>query len=479
MSFASVDFIIFLGAFFIGWPWLKQHNLTRWTYLTAASLVFYGWWDWRFLILILISGLIDFYAALAINHLPRWRKGWLVLSISGNLGILIAFKYLDFIIASISQISALSGLNLSIKPLGWILPVGISFYTFQSMSYTIDVYRGRLKPTHNILHFFAFLSMFPQLVAGPIIRASDMLDQLRFIPHTNEPMRFAGFQLIVLGYFKKMAIANSIAPIVNNAFEHPYYSNGWYWWAMALLFAVQIYCDFSGYSDIARGLAKWMGYEYKLNFDHPYLSSSFQEFWTRWHISLSNWFRDYVYIPMGGNRGSAQRTFRNLWITMILSGLWHGAAWTFLAWGAAHALLLSVEKLTEWPDRIKQWPGGSLLATMIVFLLTLVTWILFRAENLAQAAQIISTMFHLNPFASSPTLITIPGQVWFVALLAGAGHLRSRYQPLLNHLASQRIPTATRQNNLITWGRVVMTGVLIFACILLRGPGSSFIYFQF
>ncbi len=475
MSFASLDFIIFILLFFIAWPHLKKHRQSRWAYLTLASFVFYGWWDWRFLFLIVISGLIDFCAALAIRRWYRYRKAWLLASLGGNLGILFAFKYLDFILTSLQSLATYLGLPIHIGTVGWILPVGISFYTFQSMSYTIDVYQGRLRPTRNLLHFFAYLSMFPQLVAGPIVRARDILDQLREQPRTSEAIRFDGFQLIVMGYFKKVVIADNIAPIVNSAFNATHRAECLFWWTMILLFAIQIYCDFSGYSDIAMGLALWMGYQFKPNFNHPYISGSFSEFWTRWHISLSSWFRDYVYIPLGGNRHGTWQTHRNLWIAMLLSGLWHGAAWNYVIWGGMHAALLSFEKVTHWPERLKKLPGGTTLSIILVFATTLITWVCFRAQSFEQCLAILKSMFAFNTIEHwNITYYTTRRSLVLTVLLL------ARHAWFLPVAVSgrQRLPELNLGG--LAWsGRLAWTSFILFTCIILRGPGSAFIYFQF
>ena len=365
MLFNSVIFLLFAALFFLGWQIANKQNNIRWFYLTAASLFFYGWWDWRFIFLIVASGLIDFWAGLAMQNRPHRKTLYLVASLAGNLGSLAAFKYSSFFAENIDLIAITLGQDWGVQerlPSALlILPVGISFYTFQSMSYTIDIYRGQLKPTKNILHFFAYLSMFPQLVAGPIVRARDILEQLKTKHIVTEQDRWDGTRLILGGYFKKVVIADNLGIVVERAFSSPDPSqSSVHWWAIAIAtaFAFQIYCDFSGYSDIARGLARWMGYRFKLNFNHPYIAVSIRDFWTRWHISLSTWFRDYVYIPLGGSRNGTFRSHLNMWITMIVSGVWHGAAWTFVIWGVLHALYLSLERLNRWPEQVAQLPLG-------------------------------------------------------------------------------------------------------------------------
>ena len=330
---------------------------------------------------------------------PRYKVLFLIFSICGNVGSLAIFKYSSFIAENVDAFLSLLGFDVYLKSnipqFMLILPVGISFYTFQSMSYTIDIYRGQLRPTRNVLHFFAYLSMFPQLVAGPIIRARDLLPQLKQNNKTTEQDRWEGLKLITHGFFKKVVIADNLAPLVNRAFNNPDPSNSSvYWWLAVTAFAFQIYCDFSGYSDIARGLARWMGYNFGLNFNHPYISLSLREFWTRWHISLSSWFRDYVYIPLGGSRKGNIHAYANMLITMVISGFWHGAAWNFVIWGFLHALFLSFERITQWPKYIKMIPGeGRWIASLIVLTQIWIAWVFFRAATMSQGIQIIKTMF--------------------------------------------------------------------------------------
>ncbi len=388
-----------------------------------------------------------------------------------NLGTLMLFKYLDFGIQNLNSLLAFAGVGHPVPLVRLILPVGISFYTFQSMSYTIDIYRGELRPTRNILHFFASLALFPHLVAGPIIRARDLLPQLRNAAPPSEDQRWQGTMLLVFGYFKKVVIADNLAPAVNAAFDSASITpSAAYWWIIMTMFAFQIYCDFSGYTDIARGLAKWMGYEFPLNFNHPYISASFREFWTRWHISLSSWFRDYVYIPLGGSRNGTLDAHRNMWITMLLSAVWHGAAWTFVFWGIVHATCLSLERIFKWPEKLSRRPAGRHLAVAVVFVLVLVSWVFFRSQSFSQALAVLSTMF--NPFglnlAIARNLIH-----WRDLLLLTVIILRHLYFHFRLDQYRWQMPVAL-------WGvQPVTIAVLITLCVFFRGPGSAFIYFQF
>lgn len=468
MLFNSFEFVLFIALFFAGWPLLKRHSSSRWAFLVAASFFFYGWWDWRFLVLILASGFIDFFVALAMTRWPDAKRFLLGLSILGNLGIFGTFKYLDFFIESINTVGMTDPMPLT----HLVLPIGISFYTFQSMSYTIDVYRGSLQPTKNVLHFFAYLAMFPQLVAGPIVRAADLLPQLAAPPKVTEQQRWEGTTLIVYGFFKKVVIADSLAGTVNRAFwmTQPMDSAA-YWWIIMTMFAFQIYCDFSGYTDIARGLGKWMGYEFPKNFRHPYGAISFRDFWTRWHISLSSWFRDYVYIPFGGSRSSKLAGMRNMAITMVISGFWHGAAWTFVVWGALHALYLAVERLTNWPERLQKLPGGRHASAVIVFALVLVAWVYFRAHSFGQAQTIVARLFDLGDWNFHLALTGMSGKALLLTALIA---LRQVYvyfvkTPLFESPGFSRIEAL----------QPVLLAILLMACVFFRGPGEAFIYFQF
>ncbi|MCB9094337.1 MAG: MBOAT family protein [Halobacteriovoraceae bacterium] len=475
MLFNSIVFLFFLAVFFGLWPILGKKNNSRWVFITLASFVFYGWWDWRFIGLIIFSGLIDYFAGLAIEKNPSQSKKYLLLSLGVNLGTLVAFKYSLFFAENLNFVFNIFGSTIDFKnsiPLFFqILPVGISFYTFQSMSYTIDIYRGELKPTKNIWHFFSYLSMFPQLVAGPIVRAKDLLPQLLSKNKTTEKIRWEGTRLIVHGFFKKMVIADNLAPIVNESFNSPELNtSSLVWWTVMISFAYQIYCDFSGYSDIARGLAKWMGYEFNLNFNYPYRSRSFKEFWQRWHISLSSWFRDYVYIPLGGSQTHSKlRKDFNMWTTMLLSGLWHGAAWNFIIWGALHAFYLQFERLTSYPHKLKKNFLTKLLLHIFILVQVLVAWVFFRAHSAGQALEILGMMFSF-----SGRLTTTLGNNGSIVLLIVIA------REFFCYFAKDRTLASYVKNKFLS--NVLEVAIVILMVVLtvfFRGPGSEFIYFQF
>ena len=473
MQFNSIIFIIFAILFFAGWPVMRRRNNVRWIYLVFASFVFYGWWDWRFLFLIMFSGLIDYFAGLAMEWRPGRKRLWLILSLLGNVGSLGAFKYLDFGISNVNGLLSLFGIDVQMPAANLILPVGISFYTFQSMSYTIDIYRGELKPTHNVFHFFAYLALFPQLVAGPIFRARDLLPQLESAEPISEQQRWEGLNLIAFGFFKKVVIADTLAKTVNPAFgaESPETSCA-YWWVIMIMFGFQIYCDFSGYSDIARGLGKWMGYEFPVNFRNPYIASSFRDFWQRWHISLSTWFRDYVYVGLGGSRKGKASAHMNMWITVLISGLWHGAAWHFIMWAAMHSFYLSVERVTKWPERVMKLPGGRHLATLAVFLLTTLAWVFFRARNFEQAMSVLGIMFNLGAFnAGVIDKIVDNNAINLLLLIMGS--------QLFFHFNFDKADWANSQSRAKSVLDSAVVATIILMCVFLRAPSNTFIYFQF
>jgi D-alanyl-lipoteichoic acid acyltransferase DltB (MBOAT superfamily) len=475
MLFNSLVFLIFGALFFILLPFInKQTNNLRWTFFTFASFVFYGWWDWRFLFLIIGSGLIDFYAGKLIVKFPKKRTLFLVLSLIGNLGSLAAFKYSAFISNNIHILFSFVGIEVNLQnhipEFMYILPVGISFYTFQSMSYTIDIYRGRLNPTHNILQFFTYLAMFPQLVAGPIVRARDLLPQLKRVRVVSKRESWNGFHLILVGYFKKVVLADNIAPLVNYAFSDVNTStSSLYWWVVMLGFAFQIYYDFSGYSDIARGIAKWMGIHFRVNFNHPYISTSLREFWTRWHISLSTWFRDYVYIPLGGSKKGRLRSHINMWITMVVSGLWHGASWTFIMWGALHALYISVERILRLDKIFKKFILGKWIALLLAGVQVLIAWVFFRADTFEQAFSIIHNMLFINNIADFGDKSAFNLALVYIVL----GFFIEMYFFL--DLKKMKIHTGMMKNSI----QIVQFVIIIIAIVFFRGPGEQFIYFQF
>jgi alginate O-acetyltransferase complex protein AlgI len=387
--------------------------------LTLLSYIFYGWADPRFLILLFGTTLVDYLVALAIAETLPWSRApvtpqpalgrrttrqrlALFASIVSNLAVLGFFKYFNFAIDSYAALAGKLGFEQTVvTPMRIVLPLGISFYTFQSLSYTIDVYRGHARATRNLIDLACFVSMFPQLVAGPIIRYSDVADQLANRTHT--PTKFArGVTFLALGLAKKVLLANPCGKVADVLFATPGLAplDAWYG---ALAYAFQIYFDFSGYSDMAIGLGLMMGFMFAKNFDSPYRAESITDFWRRWHLSLSTWLRDYLYIPQGGNRKGAVRTYVNIAIVMLLGGLWHGAAWTFVVWGAIHGALLIAERAHGKRSLLGAAPRGA--RTAFTFILVTIAWVFFRSPDLPWALQYCGAMFGLNDVATQATLV--------------------------------------------------------------------------
>ena len=395
MLFNSIDFFIFLPLvfslyWFVCYKNLKLQNLL----IVISSYVFYGWWDWRFLSLILFSTLLDYFIGRGLKNENnnRNRKLLLWLSILVNLGFLGFFKYYNFFVTSFAESFTLFGSSININTLNIILPVGISFYTFQTLTYSIDVYKRKLEPTNDFISFAAFVCFFPQLVAGPIERASHLLPQFIRQRKFDYDYAVSGMRLILWGIFKKMVIADRLAVFSNLVFNDYANYNGISVVLATLFFTFQIYCDFSGYSDIAIGTSRLFGFDLMTNFRMPYFSKSIKEFWSRWHISLSTWFRDYLYIPLGGNRVNQQRIVFNIMITFLVSGLWHGANWTFIIWGAIHGAINVIELIVS-KRGIKL---GKPIGILKTFLIVSLAWIFFRANNVTEAFGLISSIFDVS-----------------------------------------------------------------------------------
>jgi alginate O-acetyltransferase complex protein AlgI len=437
--------------------------------LLIASYVFYAAWDWRFLSLIWISTLVDYVAGYALDGSQSrvTRRIWLVISLVVNLGFLAVFKYFDFFVSSTGELLAAIGLPVELRTLQLVLPVGISFYTFQTLSYSIDIYLGRLKHTNNLLDFALFVGFFPQLVAGPIVRAIDFLPQLSE-RHRLRDVKFRQYlTLFLVGYFKKTVVSDNLAIVVDTVFADPQGYDSLSHWLAAVFYSIQIYCDFSGYSDMAIATAGLLGFRLCENFNFPYLAANITEFWRRWHISLSSWIRDYLYIPLGGSRGSGFATHKNLLITMTLCGLWHGAAWTFVVWGLLHGGALSLHRIfrsTQLAERLNsRWLQP--VAVAITFLWAVMTFVVFRAADFSTALTVIQSCLlfsgpgaeQVNPYYA---LALIP--------LFGAHLLAYRFRP---EQIAGRLP-----------GWLVAIGLGIAVVLVLPFVPVSyrpFIYFQF
>jgi alginate O-acetyltransferase complex protein AlgI len=461
----AVLFAVVLGLyFFLSHRW--QNRL-----LLVASYVFYGYWDWRFLSLLLGTTVLDYFSGLGIDRAqtPRSRKLWLMCSVTGNLAILGTFKYFNFFIDNLHVLLGLFGISFGDNILRIALPIGVSFYTFQELSYSVDVYRGKLKPTTKFFDFALFVTFFPHLVAGPILRAVDMLPQVLNPRRTSWDKISEGSWLIYWGLFKKVFVADNIARLADSAYRAPGACSAFDILIGTYAFAIQIYCDFSGYSDIARGVAKIIGFELPVNFNVPFLARDPQDFWRRWHISLSQWLRDYLYIPLGGSRGSRNRTLINLSITMALGGLWHGAKWHFVLWGVYQGLLLVGYRLAQGPQGPK--PATSRLhdafRVALMFHFTCIGWILFRAEHthdLVTIATKFLTDWHWGAAASQAAAVLIGYSLIPVAL--DAIQFR-KDDPFFVH----RLPVWTR----------TAVYVVMYLCLTLGATnmGRPFIYFQF
>lgn len=413
MLFNSLEFLIFLPIVVI--LFFSTTQRFRWVILLVASYYFYMSWNPAYIVLIVFSTLIDYLAGRKISSSKSQftRKAFLVLSLSVNLGLLFFFKYFNFVIGEVFNFTSISGNESNIFAHQFLLPVGISFYTFQTMSYTIDVYNGKTKVEKHLGIFAVFVSFFPQLVAGPIERAGHLIHQLKEKKH----LHFRNFQFglirILWGLFKKVVIADRLAGMVNIVYNSPEDYNGLQLLFATFFFAFQIYCDFSGYSDIAIGTARLFGIRLMENFRTPYFSNSIGEFWHRWHISLSTWFRDYVYIPLGGNRGVKWRWYYNIFITFVISGFWHGANWTFLIWGAIHGSILVLEKLKREYIYFKSFNKNiipKLVKVIWIFALVCFSWIFFRANSIDDAFLIISKLTDI----SSPLAHNLRGQMLYL-----------------------------------------------------------------
>lgn len=478
MLFNSIDFAIFLPVVFALYWFVFQRNL-RWqnAFLVAASYVFYGWWDWRFLSLLLFSSLVDYFVGLGLMKEERQgrRKLILALSIICNLGLLGFFKYYNFFAANFAEAFTLLGRPIHPGLLHIILPVGISFYTFQSLSYGFDVYRRKLEPTKDIISFLAFVSFFPQLVAGPIERATHLLPQFYTKRTFDFPKAADGMRQILWGLFKKMVIADNCGELVDMIFNNSSSYSGSTLLMGSILFAFQIYGDFSGYSDIAVGTARLFGFDLMRNFAFPYFSRDIAEFWRRWHISLSTWFRDYLYVPLGGSRNGKAKAVRNTFITFLVSGFWHGASWKFIIWGALHALYFMPLLLLN-RNRIhlgtvaagKNLPSFKEAGGIIItFLLTTLAWIFFRANSAAQAGDIISTVF-------SRSVISVP------EILPGRVLILLVFFLIMEWLGRQQLYAIEKTG--LQWPRIGRRAFYYFLMLIIffeGGGAQPFIYFQF
>ncbi len=483
MLFNSLDFAIFLPVVFVLYWFVFNRNLKLQNLLiVAASYVFYGWWDYRFLSLIFLSTMVDFLVGsrLAGEEEDRNRKVLLWISIVFNLGFLGFFKYYNFFLDNFISAFSLLGGTFTAGSLKIILPVGISFYTFQTMSYTIDVYQKKLKPTKDFIAFSAFVSFFPQLVAGPIERASNLLPQFYSKRNFEYSKAADGMRQILWGLFKKVVIADNCAEFANQIFNNSAQMNGSALMLGALFFTFQIYGDFSGYSDIAIGTSRLFGFDLMRNFAYPYFSRDIAEFWRRWHISLSTWFRDYLYIPLGGSRGGTWMKVRNIFIIFVVSGFWHGANWTFVIWGLLNAIYFLPLLLTQnnrnnlgVVAQDRRLPSlKDFFAILTTFLLTVFAWVFFRAQSVTHALDYLGGIFSKTLF-QMPNFFNLHGALLTIVLTILAVMVEwvaRREQFALGGIG--------QINN--RWLRWTIYGLVIFVIgVYMRTEESPFIYFQF
>ena len=486
MLFNSFEFALFLPlVFLLYWFVFNRSVRLRNIFIVLVSYLFYGWWDWRFLFLIAFTSLCSFLSGLLIGRIrtvtPPSRKILIISrlvaasSVILNLVILCVFKYFNFFSENLAHLFQVFGYTLDWVTLDILLPVGISFYTFQALSYTIDVYKGTIEPTKDVVSFFAFVSFFPQLVAGPIERATNLLPQFYTLKSFDYAKSVDGLRQILWGLFKKIVVADNCAVAVNLIFNNYNDYSGSTLLLGALLFTFQIYGDFAGYSDIAIGTARLFGFNLMRNFNYPYFSRDIAEFWRRWHISLTTWFRDYIYIPLGGSRGTKWMSFRNTLIIFLVSGFWHGANWTFVVWGMYHAFLflplLLVGKNRKYKDSVvaesRTWRTLRESAQMLsTFVLVMLGWVIFRAEDLSHAYNYFSTMLGSSLF----TLPVFLGKkaLFFALILLGVEWIGRR-----NRHSLEKMPERTWMRYAIY---LILTGVIVTGG---NFGDNQFIYFQF
>ena len=478
MLFNSIEFAIFLPIVFLFYWFIVNKNLKHQNiFLLITSYIFYGWWDWRFLSLIIFSSAIDYWVGVSLeNQQDKTKRKWLLLtSIFVNISFLGFFKYFNFFTENFVEAFTLFGKHPNVISLKIILPVGISFYTFQTLSYSIDVYRRKFTPTKDIIAFFAFVSFFPQLVAGPIERATNLLPQFYKKRNFEYDKAVDGIRQILWGLFKKIVIADNCARYVNDIFSNYSDYSGSTLLIGVILFAFQIYGDFSGYSDIAIGTARLFGFKLMRNFAYPYFSRDIAEFWRRWHISLSSWFRDYVYVPLGGSRGGTWSKIRNTFIIFLVSGFWHGANWTFIAWGFINACyflpLMLIKQNRKYLDNVaedKILPSFKEFFQMgLTFFITCIAWVFFRSESIGNAFHYLKIMF-------STSLLTVPSilpkkLILSIMLFVIIEWIQRDKQHALQ-IENFRLPEA------IKWGLYYALIIIIFT---FGGTQQEFIYFQF
>lgn len=490
MLFNSTEFLFFLPIVFLLYWFVFRSYRWQNMLIVLASYVFYGWWDWRFLLLIALTSFCSFLSGVGLERYEGHRSRQKLVSAANiilNLSILGVFKYYNFFVESFSFLFSTMGLQLDWVTLNIVLPVGISFYTFQALSYTIDVYQHKLRATHDVVAFFAYISFFPQLVAGPIERATHLLPQFQKKRHFEYDKAVDGCRQMLWGFFKKMVIADNCGSIVTQIWGSYGHQPGFILFCGAILFTIQIYCDFSGYSDIAIGCARLFGFDLMKNFDYPHLARSIPEFWRRWHISLTTWFRDYVYFPLGGSRCSQWRAVRNVLLVWAVSGLWHGANWTFVCWGLYHGILLAIYNVLgintkyqhivaygKWLPSVKE-----VLQVTSTFLLVAIGLVIFRAETLTDAIGYLGGMCSASLFDMAASLEFLQGQMLQLYILIPGILLLFTSE----WFSRQRVyPLQFAPGGFVSRHAVVRYSIYVCFLIMIFGLSMSkteFIYFRF
>ncbi len=477
MLFNSLSYAIFLPIVFILY-WLIPHKY-RWILLFVASYYFYMSWNAKYVFLIFLTTLVSYLSSILIEKYNKHKKLVLAITLIVCLGILFIFKYFNFFFEIIDQIFSLFNIKLNKVTLNLLLPVGISFYTFQTLSYVIDVYRGNIKAERHFGYYATFVSFFPQLVAGPIERPDNLLPQLKKEKQFDYNNAVNGLKLMAMGFFKKMVVADNLAYYVDMVYKDLNYYTGFALVLVTIFFTIQIYCDFSGYSDIAKGSARLLNIELMDNFKTPYFSTTIKEFWSKWHISLSSWFKDYIYIPLGGNRCSKIRHYFNLLVTFLVSGLWHGANITFVIWGGIHGLLQIIEDILHIKKNTNKYSFTWFLRVILLFIIISFTWVFFRAQNISQANYIFKNMFigithpltyirsGLYSFDVKPAYLLITLSLYLLPLFVFD----------LISVKNNCFALISKQNKII---RYTIYFVIVLMILLLHYVGEvSFIYFQF
>lgn len=478
MIFNSIEFALFIPlVFLLHWLLFGASRNGQNAFLLGASYFFYGWWDWRFLGLIAFSSFVDYFIGKGLVQSGEKRKRILLLSISliTNIGLLLVFKYYDFFVTSFQEAFRVFGHEIAASKLEIAIPVGISFYTFQTLSYSIDVYRNKISPESNLISFLAYVSFFPQLVAGPIERAANLLPQFKSARTFDLEQAKDGVRQMLWGFFKKMVIADTAAVYVQDIFSHSDTFAGSTLFIGAVLFSFQIYCDFSGYSDIAIGLARLFGVQLMQNFRYPYFARDIADFWRRWHISLSTWFRDYLYIPLGGSKGGVGKSIRNVFIIFLVSGFWHGPKWTFVGWGLFNALLFLPlmllqlnRKHTKESESTGLLPNAKeALQIIVTFLVVTIAWVFFRADSIGDAWTYLGGLFSSSLF-SKPEVLPFTTFAFIGLMLLVEWVQRHKKHAL--EIGSFRWPFVVR------WG---MYYALLLIILVFGGDQQEFIYFQF